>query len=233
MPEKFEVQEISICRNKINACRIEWKARIPNYQAIADAIAALGVTPTKENVLQAANNKLEDIKKAYENTLTGTVGDIKRAFFERENMPVKSEEIYLNASEEQPHRLKNNAVTSNFYSGDLKDLKNAISKLESFVGFQINQAISSAMNPDYLSVENGKVLISEETFRQIVSEHFTIRAETKSQLAAYEKALQIEELLNDLMQPIWKIDPTAEFSDLFAFDKEGNYQFDQEQLKHF
>jgi len=239
MAEKKEAKQIAIRRDKYNQCRVQWRVKIPKYQAIANEIAALGVEPTKDLLLQTANNNLAGLKKAYEATLTGTVGDIKRALNERESVPESKTELNVNPNkDESTFHLKSKDLSKYEYAGDLKLLQEAIEKLNSNIGVHVDldYVVGPAMNPEYITVENGKVLITEETYKQIVDEHFTIRANTKSQLEAYEKALAIQDQVNDLMKRLWKNDDErnqAEFADLFQFDENGQYQFDPTTLEHF
>jgi|GEM_PF-1248641 len=239
MAEKKEAKEIAIRREKYNQCRVQWRVKIPKYQTIANEIAALGVEPTKELLLQVANNNLSGLKKAYEATLTGTVGDIKRALNERESVPEPKTELHVNPNKDKTtFHLKSKDISKYEYAGDFKLLQEAIEKLNSNIGVHVDldYVVGPAMNPEYITVENGKVLITEETYKQIVDEHFTIRANTKSQLEAYEKALAIQDQVNDLLKPLWKQKDErneAEFSDLFEFDDKGNYVFIEEMLEHF
>lgn len=242
MVEKFEKKEVSIRRDKYNQCRIRWKSELSKYQAVADAVSALGIEPTKELILQAKGNNLEGIKKAYENSLEGTtVGDIKKYFQEKKAQSEKVEERDFNVIDtkaEEPFTLENKGVEVYKYTNEFHPLKQAVEKLNNVKGHivDLDYVIGPAMDPEYITVEEGKVYVSEETFKQIVNKHFTIRANTKQQLEAYEKALEVQDKVNALMQTLWKNDDErnqAEFADLFSFDETGQYQFDPTTLEHF
>jgi hypothetical protein len=195
---KEQKRVYKVYETEISECRTNWQRMLPYYQQLHDQLIEIGLESTSE-----------------------TMADVIE-FKGRESIPYLQAQAYSDAAKTG---IKDPGVLRTL-AGNAAERFEPIWKTAGMIRFCIETSfIPNFKRPcfshNYLTIEGGKVFVKDETMEMIISEFFTVFAETPQQIELLELVEQSLPGINKIFKMAWNRDLSVTFYDMFSLNEKN------------
>lgn len=184
--------------NEIAECQTTWVRMMPHFQAICDKAKELGLTPSAELMYDL-----------FERRGRGCIG------------------LLANMTEENAKRIgvTDPAVIETMKGNPAARIVPMIQSVEMVehcqrTTFLPNMKAGSLVYSHLSFDEAGNPVLTDTEFVKITDEYFSVWADSKPAQTILKAAEQVIPALNEIFQAVWAIDPTAQFHEIFSYNRD-------------
>lgn len=208
MEKKVQRRPYKVFEQQAETCRKEWQRFLPWYQQMIDQAAEIGLSLNHELIADLVNFRGRETVQI----LTANATEQAKKTGITDPQIIKS--LIGNPSERIHPLLKTAEMINHVWK-------------TAFVPEPLRGSLSS----NYLTIDKGKALLTDESFEQIKAEYFTAYVETPVQEQVLELAQKIEPALNELYQVLTGFYPHIGIESIFKYDDQsGKFELDPYML---